>query len=437
MQVRFLSAACILHDESFMKAKKKNISFKEKLRSFLAAAGDMLTYLKDLIVDYGRIILPVILLVCIAITLYIALSARSRVEAARQDAEEALIESKTEVNEVKEINFELNAIPEVNELITRYYEAIKAVDTDALAEIQGSLSDTEALRLEAMAPYIDRYENINVYTKPGPYQDTYIAYATVDVYLKEQEPSTPGIQSFYICKTEDGLYYINNGEISAEEAAYIEDVTAQADVVDLKNTVHVAYNEQLEADEELKAYWAQISVEIDSSVGEQLTNEAIIQAKLAEEEKQRQLEEQMNDPNYVPPEEPEVQKVKVNTLVNVRKSASATADKVGTASVGSIYEVLEVMQNGWTRINYDGTQAYIKSEFLDQIANLDNIATIGILKTLDMLNVRSEPNQNATKLGVLNSGVEIELVEEVGEWSKIKYDGQLGYVKTEYTEKIE
>ena len=91
---------------------------------------------------------------------------------------------------------------------------------------------------------------------------------------------------------------------------------AQADVVDLKNTVHVAYNEQLEADEELKAYWAQISVEIDSSVGEQLTNEAIIQAKLAEEEKQRQLEEQMNDPNYVPPEEPEVQKVKVNTLVN-------------------------------------------------------------------------------------------------------------------------
>jgi N-acetylmuramoyl-L-alanine amidase len=52
-----------------------------------------------------------------------------------------------------------------------------------------------------------------------------------------------------------------------------------------------------------------------------------------------------------------------------------------------------------------------------------------------MLNVRSEPNQSAAKLGVLNAGTEVDLVEEVGDWSKIKFDGQLGYVKTEYTVK--
>ena len=438
MQVRFLSAA--LNSLIYMVMDKRlqrrdRHSLKERIHSTDNFIKDRLILVKDWLVDYGRIILPVILLACISVTLYVALSAHNRVEAAKQEAEEALLEAKTEVIEVQETNFEENAYPEINELIMRYYDAIKSVDTDELAEIQGSLSDTEILRLEAMCPYTDRYDNINVYTKPGPYVDTYIAYVSVDVYLKEQEPSIPGLQAFYICMTEEGQYYINNGELSEEEAAYLENISTQADVLDLKNTHNVLYSDLMEENPELKDYWAQVSAEIDSSVGEQLTNEAVIQAMYEEEEKQRLLEEQMNDPDYVPPEEPEVKKVKVNTLVNVRKSASASADKVGTASVGSIYDVVEVMNNGWTRIDYDGTQAYIKTEFLDEVANLDKIASIGKIKTLDMLNVRSEPNQSAAKLGVLNAGTEVELVEEVGDWSKIKFDGQLGYVKTEYTVK--
>mgnify|MGYP003339737357 CR=1 FL=1 len=67
--------------------------------------------------------------------------------------------------------------------------------------------------------------------------------------------------------------------------------------------------------------------------------------------------------------------------------------------------------------------------------NLDNIEILGRIKAIDFLNVRSEPNQNAAKLGVLNSGDIVELVEEVDDWSKIKYNDQIGYVKTEYTEK--
>lgn len=416
------------------KELKDHLSFKESVHKANDSIKDYLIYIKEWLTDYGRVILPIVLLVCIGFTLYIALSARSRVEAARLAAQEALVESKTEVIEVQETVFEENAYPEVNALIAAYYDAIKAVDKEAIEAIQGSISDTEALRLQAMSPYIDRYDNINVYTKPGPYPDTYIAYATVDVFLKEAEPSTPGLQAFYVCMRDDGTYYINSGELSSEEAEFIKNVSEQADVVDLKNTVNVQYAQLMESDEDLKDYWAQISVEIDSSVGEQLTEEAVIQARLEDEEKARLEEERKNDPNYVE-EVPEIIKVKVNTLVNVRQSASAEGEKVGTASVGTIYEVIEQMPNGWTKIDYDGQEAYIKSEFLDEMENLDNIEILGRIKAIDFLNVRSEPNQNAAKLGVLNSGDIVELVEEVDDWSKIKYNDQIGYVKTEYTEK--
>lgn len=418
------------------KEKRDHISFKENMGMLLEGIRDWFDLIREWFTDYGKILLPLILLLCAGLTLIVALNARIRVQEAQRVAQEALLESKTEVVEVKETNFEENAFPEVNALIASYYDAIKAVDIDALIDIQGSLTDTEALRLQAMAPYIDRYDNINVFTKPGPYIDTYIAYATVDVYLKEQEPSTPGLQAFYICRNdEDGSFYINSGELSAEESAFIKNISEQADVVNLKNTVNVQYSDLMDSDRELKEYWAQISIEIDSSVGEQLTEEAVLQAKLEEEERQRLEEERLNDPEYVPEEEPEVIKVKVNTLVNVRKSASATADKVGTASVGAVYEVLEVMLNGWTKIDYDGTEAFIKSEFLDVMEDMSKIESIGKIKAIDMLNVRSEPSQTADKLGVLNSGEIVELVEEVNDWSKIKYNGMIGYVKTEYTEK--
>lgn len=415
------------------KKSRDHLSFKETMGMVGEAIKDRMILIKEWVTDYGRIILPLVLLGCVAATLIVSLKARAQVEAARQEAEEALLESKVEVIEVQEIDFEENAYPEINALITSYYDAIKAVDREALMEIQGSLSETEELRLQAMAPYIDKYDNINVYTKPGPYPDTYIVYATVDVHLKEQEQATPGLQAFYVCMTDDGIYYIHTGELSAEESDFIMNVSSQADVVNLKNRVNVQYADLMESDRDLRNYWAQISVEIDSSVGEQLTEEAVLQAKLEQEEKERLEQEKLNDPDYVPEEEPEIIKVKVNTLVNVRKSASATADKLGTASVGSVYEVLEVMLNGWTKIDYDGTEAYIKSEFLDEMENMDKYKAIAKIKATDMLNVRSEPDKSAAKLGVLNSGEVVDLVEEVGEWSKIKYNGAIGYVKTEYT----
>ncbi len=419
------------------KQLRDHISVKESVASVRSGLVDILILIKEWITDYGRVILPIILLICIGATALISLTARSKVLAAEKEAEEALQESKTEVAEVMEIEFEVDKYPEINDMFVRYYDALGNADIEALEAIQGTVSETESLRLQAMGPYIDRYDNVCVYTKPGPYQDTYIAYVSVDVYLKETNVSTPGLQGFYVCKNEEGEFYINTAELSSEESAYISNVILQADVIDLQNTVNVQYTELMDENEELKEYWAQISVEIDSSVGETLTEEAVALAKLEEEEEAKRLAEEQNDPDYyaIHPEENKILRVKTTERVNVRKSASVTADRVGTASEGAVYLALEVMNNGWTKIDFDGTEAYIKSEYLTEVEDASNYETASYIIAISALNVRSSPSATAEKLGILSEGDTAELIEEKDGWSKIKYNGSVAYVKTEFTEK--
>lgn len=58
------------------------------------------------------------------------------------------------------------------------------------------------------------------------------------------------------------------------------------------------------------------------------------------------------------------QYVTVKENVNIRKTASQDADRVALAVAGEKLELIEKMSNGWTKIKYNGKEAYVKSEFL-------------------------------------------------------------------------
>lgn len=406
---------------------KDHLSFKETMRYFIAACKDYLLLFKEWITDYGKIILPSILLILVSITVVVSLNQRERVESAAKEALAVLEETKTEVQEVKEINFEEDTNPELNTLFYGYYEALEMDDIDLLNDIQSAVTSTEAIRLSKMSEYIDRYENIHVYSKPGPYPDTFIVYVYSDVYLAGRDDYTPGLQAFYVCTDENGILFINNSELSAEEALYIKNVSLQADVVDLKNSVNVSYNKIMEENTELSEYWAKISVEIDLAVGEQLALEAKLMTQLEEPS-----EEDVSENEEVPIEEV-IRKVRVNEKVNVRKSASATADKLGSADAGAVYILYEDLTNGWSRISYDGQDGYIKTEFLTKLEDVNSFETMKtMIVNTEYLNVRVEPSASATKLGILTNGQVVEVIEITDGWCKIKYNGQIAYVSEEF-----
>ena len=60
-------------------------------------------------------------------------------------------------------------------------------------------------------------------------------------------------------------------------------------------------------------------------------------------------------------------RAKTTDVVNVRSSDSQEADKVGKAQKGDEFIVLEEKANGWSKIEYEGEEAFIKTEFLEVI----------------------------------------------------------------------
>ena len=435
-----IPVGCTMNKENKnMKKKKKSkerYSFKEYLSQLNNKLQDDILFIKEWITDIGKVLLPLVLVILVFVTVAISINARERVEQATEEAKIVLEEAKADVQEVKETVFEEDAYPEINKLIYRYYEALEMADIDILIDIQSVVSQTESIRLQKMSEYIDRYENIHVYTKPGPYIDSHIVYVTSDAYLNGQEVGIPGIASFYVCKNADGFYYINSGELAAEEALYLKNVTTQSDVVDLKNSVRVAYNKVMEDNPDLSEFWAETSVNIDLAVSDEMALEAKLKTQL-EEEMNPDVSGDDENPEGDEPAEPVERRVRVLDKVNVRKSASQTADRIGSANAGDTFILLEQMTNGWSRISYNSGEGYIKSEFLEEVEDVEKIQASGTVKVMTAsLNVRSEASQTATRLGALVDGQIVDLIEYVedGEWAKIKFNGQIGYVKSEFVE---
>ena len=55
---------------------------------------------------------------------------------------------------------------------------------------------------------------------------------------------------------------------------------------------------------------------------------------------------------------------KTSSLVNIRDAASEEARVIDTVEEGTEFEILEIMDNGWTKIIYDNQEAYISSAYV-------------------------------------------------------------------------
>lgn len=61
----------------------------------------------------------------------------------------------------------------------------------------------------------------------------------------------------------------------------------------------------------------------------------------------------------------ETEKVYVTETVNIRKSANEKSEKLGTAYMGESFNRIMKYADGWSKIEYNGQTAYVKSEFLE------------------------------------------------------------------------
>lgn len=348
---------------------------------------------------------------------------------------------------IPEDPLEVDAYPEINDLLKRYYGATASGDLLAVNSIRSGLDDKEQVVIQKKAEYITSYPVVTCYTKKGPVEDSYLVYAYYEVKLDGYEEAVPGLNAWYVCRNEEGNYFINEDPQDEKIAEYCKIVSVQDDVQDLSNTVNVKFNEVMASNEKLAAYMDELTVKMKVEVGEEI---AKAEAETAAANDDASADTQAGDTTGG------AQKVKALTVVNVRASDSESADKVGKAQEGQIFTLLEEKVNGWSKIDFEGKEAYIKTEFLEKVGaggdatnnNDDNnteeddrsveekIAaspSSGTATVSETINVREKPSTDSEKLGVCYEGEKLEVVKKQSDgWTKVKYNGKTGYVKSEF-----
>lgn len=432
----------------------------------------------ELIKDNHKIVITVVVFIVLLVT---AVLVSGKVASKSKQATAVLEEETTEAEEtyaIPEEPLKQDAYPEVNNLMKKYYAAAANGDIATVEGLRTGLDDKERIVIQKKAEYVENYPNITCYTKPGPVENSYLVYVNYEVKLNEYEELIPGMNVWYVCVDESGKYYINEDPQDDKIIEYCKIVSVQDDVQDLSNTINVKYNEIMEANPDLGKFMEELGVQMKVDVGEELAK----------------AEAPVEEPTPTPSEEPESESepaeeaapatktVRAVTVVNVRASDSEKADKLGKASEGQEFTLLEEKANGWSKIDFEGKEAFIKSEYLETVGtqtasadtgdndtdnkdNKDNTTAAdtgkktdnkdadktsadtskdnseaaknspssGTATATDTVNVREKPSTDSNKLGTVYGGEKLEVVEKQSDgWTKVKYKKGTGYVKSEY-----
>lgn len=358
-------------------------------------------------------------------------------------------------------SFKKNNNSELTTLINNYYTAYAEGDTDTLATLATPVSDQEISYIAFYSQYIESFNNIQIYTKPGLTDNSYLVTTEVELKYNDIDTAAPGLDFFYVETNEDGKLYINNiyGSFNQNNNIYemdteISDLIAvyirQQDLLDLKAEVDEAYESALESDENLSAlmsdtlpaaiiqwntdYTAQVEAAAEEAAK---AEEEAAAAEEAEAQAAAEAEEEANSYTGT-----------TNAKANVRSAADASSDKLGSLESGT--EITIYGEEGdFYKFDYNGTKAYITKDAVDvgdsteeettedtseeesttSAAALTAGDTITLTSTV---NIRSAMDSSASKVAVAYSGEEVEVVMSYAEgWTKVKYGNKEGYIRTD------
>ncbi len=431
------------------------------IQGFLKAKLDAL---KDWLIRYSKIVLPVILVICVGLTIVIAIKANKRKVA----LDESAVSSKNVAGadeapeEIPLVPLEKDVVPGINEFFETYYKAVVDGDTETMGNMIYYLDATEKLQAAETSKYTESV-SIEVYTKAGPNEGTYIAYIYYDLKFYDYDKPLPGLRSYYVCTKEDGSFYINEDyELSESERRYMLKVQVQDDVIDLNNKVAAGFNDMVNGDRALADFLIELREEIEKNVGETLARvEGTEQIASGEGDAKESSEKEETPEEESASSETVVTEVKTTDVVNIRTSDSETADKLGKAAVGDAFKLLEERGNGWSKVAYNGGEAFIKSDYLEpsktevrDVASAEKTtgeetpeepadnnetaaspATTGTVTVKENVRIRSGASETSDKLATAYAGDKLEVImKQADGWTKIKYKGKTAYVKSDYVE---
>ncbi len=126
-------------------------------------------------------------------------------------------------------------------------------------------------------------------------------------------------------------------------------------------------------------------------------------------------------------------------VLNVRAQPNTTSSILGTLVDGNTVTVTST-EDGWAKIEYYGTAAYVKAEYLTETTSgvvetlkITELSATGTVTGTTTLNVRSGAANTTEKLGVLDRGDSVTITGKTSNnWYQISFNGKTGYVNSIY-----
>ncbi|MCI6977029.1 MAG: SH3 domain-containing protein [Lachnospiraceae bacterium] len=371
------------------------------------------------------------LFLILVIVLVIFLATRGT-DVVKEGEQNSAIEDIASSVEVPKDKYEQDAYPNVNTICTSYMNAMSIGDSDTMASLSNALSDERRAFFEAQAQYISQYADYHFYTKAGPEENSYLVLVTYTLQIVSDANKLPALCSLYVCTDESGTLYINNSDLSENDEAYILALASQDDFKQLQDDVQLAYNDMLEKNPDLSARVTELRGQINSDVQAKLEakKQAETEAAAAQAAEEAAALAAAN-----------AKTVRATDVVNIRSSSSTDSEVLGKTSQGQEFTRYEVLENGWSKIDYNGQEAYIKTEYLEEVnqeagAEGGEVAASvrepgSTITVKENANIRSQPNTDSDSLGKASSGDTFTLVEEKDGWCKFTYDGKDAYIRSD------
>lgn len=277
--------------------------------------------------------------------------------------------------------FEVDAHEDVNTLINQYYTAYAAGDTNTLQTIATPLSENEKSYISVFSQYVDAYQNIKCYTKQGLDASSYLVSVYVEVKFKDVDTVAPGLDFFYVRTNDDGSVYIDN-----LYSQYNLKIKENALDTSIQNLIS-----EYEGSEDVNSLQKEVQDKYDTAVASDDKLSEMIQTTI---------------PNAITEW--------AGTIVSQNTETESTEQQVPE-------ETTEAEQSETPEENTDQPEENGPTQ-----SEPDTVYAV------DTVNVRAAADTESEKLGTLEQGTALTRTGTDGEWSIVNYNGQTGYIKTEY-----
>ncbi len=238
----------------------------------------------------------------------------------------------------------------VKKLMADYYQALAACDLETVHRLVEDDSQYTLENLQKKSQYIDDYQNIICYTKPGLYEGEYILYVYSEIKFVNIDTAAPQLNHYYLNRADDGSLQMANGVLAGDKVDYMNKADKEQDVLDLVEDVSARLTDAMESDEKLFDLVKLLNNVVVPDSTEDST----------EDSSEDSTEDQSGETFYVNGE----LFYRVDEMVYVKNEVNVRSENsVESVAIGALYPGESVHRTGysenWSQVEYNGVTAYV------------------------------------------------------------------------------